>query len=82
MFQRFSQAEVAEVVAQRLEAEEGGELLVHPDHGILGASPKHVMSMVDSLENGLELAAKALVHPKAEHLTDFVRHQAHQAHIA
>src|SRR6266851_8432716 len=45
--QRFFQTEVFQVIAEDLQAQEGRELLVHAQHGILGTGAEHVMAMIN-----------------------------------
>ena len=56
MLQAFLQPEVGEVVGADLVAQEGGELLVLLDEGVLAVGAEDMMAVLDLLERGVELA--------------------------
>ena len=80
--QGFFQPEVFQVIAEDLQAQEGGELLVHAQHGIFAAGAEYVMAMVHSLHDGGELASESLVETKAEQLRELVGREAKQSEVA
>ena len=55
------EAEILEVVAQRLQAQEGGELLVHADHRVLGVGAQHMMAMFGLFQSAAQFALPALM---------------------
>src|SRR5215467_12795949 len=61
IIQAFVEPEVSEIIAERLQTQEGGEFFVHPHHGILGVSPQHMVAVLAALQHAGQLAAHALV---------------------
>ncbi len=82
VIQPFVEAEVLEVVAQRFQAQEGGELLVHADHRVLGVGAQDVMAVVDAFQHAGQLAGQAAMQAPAEDLRDPIAAQPHQAQVA
>jgi len=82
VIQRFFQTEVFQVVAEDLQAQEGGELLIHPEHGIFAAGGQYVMAMIHSFQDRGELASHSFVQAKAEGLREFVGGEAEQCEVA
>src|SRR6516162_228110 len=80
--QGFFQSEVFEVIAEDLEAQEGGELLIHAQHGVFAAGAQHMMAMVHPFQDGGELTSDSLVETKAEHLRELVGSKAEQSEVA
>jgi hypothetical protein len=80
--QGFFQSEVFEVIAEDLQAQEGGEFLIQAEHSVLAAGAQHVMAMVHPLQDGGELTSDSLVETKAEHLRELVGREAEQAEVA
>jgi len=70
VIQGLFQSEVVPVVAGDLPAQEGSELLVHAEHGILGAGAQYVMAMFHPFQDGGEFASDSLAETKAEHLRE------------
>ncbi|MBK7234294.1 MAG: hypothetical protein IPI02_01225 [Sterolibacteriaceae bacterium] len=75
MFEPLPQAEVGQIVRADLVAQEGGELLILLDEGVLPIGAKDVMPVFDLLEGGVELAAQLLGDTRAEDLRDLVGRQ-------
>ena len=80
--QGFFQPEVFQVIAEDLQAQEGGELLIHAQHGIFAAGAQHVMAMVHPFQDSGELPSDSLVETKAEHLRELVGGEAEQSEVA
>ncbi len=80
--ERLGEPEVGQSIAQDLEPQERGTLLVHPQHGALGASPEDMMAVLDLFEKGLQFATEPLGEPEPEDLRDLVRGQSKQAEVA
>ena len=76
------QAEVGQIVGADLVAQEGGELLVLLDEGVLPVGAKDVMAVLDLLEGGVELAVQLLGDAGAEDLGDLVGRQPPQPQFA
>ncbi|MBK6971630.1 MAG: hypothetical protein IPH26_01255 [Sterolibacteriaceae bacterium] len=75
VFEPLPQAEVGQIVRADLVAQEGGELLILLDEGVLPIGAKDVMPVFDLLEGGVELAAQLLGDTRAEDLRDLVGRQ-------
>jgi hypothetical protein len=82
VIQGFFQSEVFQVIAEDLQAQEGGELLVHTQHGIFAAGAQHEMAMVHPFQDGGELPSDSLVETKAEQLRELVGGEAEQSEVA
>ena len=65
IIETFVKAEILEIVAERLQPQEGRELLIHPHHRVLGVSAQHMMTMFSSLQYAGQLSADALVQAPA-----------------
>src|SRR6516162_5963334 len=77
--QGFFQPEVFQVIAEDLQAQEGGELFVHAQHGVFAAGAQHMMALVHPLPDSGELTSDPLVETKAEQLRELVSSKAEQA---
>src|SRR5215470_2910082 len=82
VIQGFFQSEVFQVIAEDLQAQEGGELFIHAQHGVFAAGALHVMAMVHPLQDSGELTSDPLVETKAEHLRELVGREAEQSEVA
>src|SRR6516162_4621975 len=80
--QGFFQSEVFQVIAEDLQPQEGGELLIPAEHSVLAAGAQHVMAMVHPFQDGGELTSDSLVETKAEHLRELVGSKAEQSEVA
>src|SRR5438445_9814597 len=76
MVQSLLEAEVGEVVGDQLVAQEGGELFVLFEEGILEVGAEHVMAVLNAIDDSGQLAAHPAVQTGAEDLSDFVCSQA------
>src|SRR6516165_9045937 len=81
VIQGFFQSEVFQVIAEDLQAQEGGKLFIHAQHGVFGAGAQHMMAMVHPLQDSGELTSDPLVETKAEHLRELVSSKAEQAEV-
>src|SRR6516225_10052880 len=61
IIEALGEPEVPEVVAERLQPQEGGKLFVHSHDRILGIGAQYVMAMFGSLQHAAQLAADAPV---------------------
>src|ERR1700752_5302012 len=82
VLQGFFQPEVFQVIAEDLQTQEGGELLIHAQHGVLAAGAQHMMAMVHPFQDGGELTSDSLVEAKAEQMRELVGREAEQAEVA
>src|SRR6266849_124751 len=82
MVQTLLQAEVAQVVGAQFIAQEGGELLVLFEEGILPVSAVDMVAVLDLIDDGAELATELLDQTEAEDLADLVRGQTPQPQLA
>src|SRR5712672_4616399 len=76
MVQSLLEAEVGEVVGDQLVAQEGGELFVLFEEGVLEVGAEDVMAVLNAIDDGGQLAADPAVQAGAEDLSDFVCSQA------
>jgi hypothetical protein len=74
--------EVGEVVGDQLVAQEGGELFVLLEEGVLELGAEDVMTVLNAIDDGGQLAAHPAVQPGAEDLADLVAGQPPQAQLA
>src|SRR5580704_10008811 len=72
MVQSFFETEIGEVVGDQLVAQEGGELFVLFEEGVLEVGAEDVMAVVNAIDDGGQLAAHPAVQTGAEDLSDFV----------
>src|ERR1700751_4002917 len=72
MVEPLAQTEVRQIVRADLIAQEGGELLVLFDKGVLPVGTKDVMPMLDLLERGVQIAMQPVGDARAEDLRDLV----------
>ena len=82
VLQTLLQAEVGQIVGADLVAQEGGELLILLDEGMLPVGAKDVVPVLDVLERGAELALEPFAHTGAEDLGDLVGAKAPQPQLA
>jgi hypothetical protein len=82
MVESFFEAEVGKVVGDQFVAQEGRELLVLFQEGVLEVGAEDVMAMLDTVDDRGELAAHLAVQPRAEDLGDLVGSQPPQAELA
>ena len=82
VLQTLLQAEVGQIVGADLVAQEGGELLILLDEGMLPVGAKDVVPVLDVLERGGELALEPFAHTGAEDLGDLVGAKAPQPQLA
>src|SRR5438309_10665818 len=82
MLQSFLQAEVAEVVGADLGAQEGQELLILLDEGVLPVSAEDMVPMLDLLQGRVKLAAQAASDANAEDLREVIGGPAPDAQFA
>src|ERR1700740_758656 len=80
--QSFFEAEIGEGIGDQLVAQEGEELFVLLQEGILEVGANDMVPVVDATDDGGELAVHSPVHPSAEDLSDLVRRQPPQAELA
>ena len=76
MVQSLFETEVGEVVGDQLVAQEGRELFVLFEEGVLEVGAADVMAVLNAIDDGGQLAAHPAVHTGAEDLSDFVCRQA------
>ena len=76
MVQSLFEPEVGEVVGDQLVAQEGGELFVLFEEGVLEVGAEDVMAVLNAIDDGGQLAAHPAVQTGAEDLRDFVCSQA------
>ena len=82
VIQGFFQSEVFQVIAEDLQAQEGGKLFIQAQHGVFAAGAQHMMAMVHPLQDSGELTSDPLVETKAEHLRELVGREAKQSEVA
>lgn len=82
VIQGFFQSEVFQVIAEDFQAQEGGELLIHAQHGVFAAGAQHMMAMFYAFQDGGELTSDSLVETKAKHLRELVGAEAEQSKVA
>src|SRR3984893_864877 len=82
MVQSLFEPEVGEVVGDQLVAQEGGELFVLFEEGVLEVGAEDVMAVLNAIDDGGQLAADPAVQAGAEDLSDFVCSQAPSAELA
>src|SRR5438477_935907 len=82
MVQSLLEAEVGEVVGDQLVAQEGGELFVLLEEGVLEGGAEDMMAMLDAIDDGGQLAAHPAVQASAEDFGDLVAGQPPQAEFA
>ena len=75
MVKAFLEPEVGQIVRADLIAQEGGELLVLLDEAVFPIGAEDMMSVLDLLEGGVELALEFLGDAAAEDLRDLVGRQ-------
>src|ERR1700756_3687049 len=78
----FLRRKSVRLFGDQLVAQEGEELFVLLQEGILEVGAKDMVAVVDAIDDGGELAVHSPVHPSAEDLSDFVRRQPPQAELA
>jgi hypothetical protein len=82
MVQSLLEAEIGKVVGDHLVVQEGRELFVLLQEGVLEVGAEDMMTVLDAIDDGGELALHSTVHPGAKDFSDFVRRQPPQAELA
>src|SRR5438067_5591280 len=82
MVQSLFELEVGEVVGDQFVTQEGGELFVLFEEGVLEVGAEDVMAVLDAIDDGGELAAHPAVQARTEDLGDLVAGQPPQAEFA
>src|SRR6266436_1226880 len=82
MVQSLLKTEVGEVVGDQFVAQEGGELFVLLEEGVLEVGAEDMMAMLDAIDDSGQLAAHPAVQASAEDLGDLVAGQPPQAEFA
>jgi len=82
MVQPLLEVEIGEVVGDQFVAQEGGELFVLLEEGVLEVGAEDMMAMLDAIDDGGQLAAHPAVQASAEDLGDLVAGQQPQAELA
>jgi hypothetical protein len=82
MVQSLLKTEVGEVVGDQFVAQEGGELFVLLQEGVLEVGAEDMMAVLDAVDDGGQLAAHPAVQAGAEDLGDLVAGQPPQAELA
>src|SRR5206468_3357736 len=72
MVEPLPQGEIGQVVAADFHAEEGGKLLVLFDESVLPVGTENMVTMLDLLESGVQLAAKSTREADAEDVGNLV----------
>src|SRR5260221_3637945 len=75
MVQSLFEPEVGEVVGDQLVAQEGGELFVLFEEGVLEVGAEDVMAVLSAIDEGGQLAAHPAVQTGADALSGFVGSQ-------
>jgi hypothetical protein len=78
----YLETEVGKVVGDQFVAQEGGELFVLFEEGVLEVGAEHVMAVLDAIDDGGELAAHCAVQAGGEDLGDLVGGQPPRAELA
>src|ERR1700674_1417971 len=82
MVQSLFEPEVGEVVGDQLVAQEGGELFVLFEEGVLEVGAEDVMAVLNAIDDGGQLAADPAVQAGAEDLSAFVCSQGPYSELA
>src|SRR5438270_8540228 len=82
MVQSLFEPEVGEVVGDQLVAQEGGELFVLLQKRMFEVGAEDVMTVLNAIDDGGELAANPAVHARAEDLGDLIGSQPPQSELA
>ena len=82
MVESFFEAEIGKVVGDQFVAQEGRELFILLEEGVLEVGAEDVMAMLDPVDDRGELAAHLAVQPRAEDFGDLVGGQPPQAEFA
>src|SRR5260221_3094775 len=82
MIEPLSEAEVGEVVGSQLVAQEGPELLVLLEEGVLEVGAEDMMAVLDAVDDGGQLAVHAATDAPAEDGRDLVGAEPPQAEFA
>ena len=80
--QPFFETQVFETIDADLQAKEGRELFVHAANQAFAVNPQHMMTVVQFVEETVELAAHSPGHANAEDSGHLVGGQTEQAHLA
>ena len=81
MIETLLQSEVAQIVGNQFVAQEPGELFILLEEGVFPVGSEDMMTVLDLLDDGAELAAELLAQAHAEDLADFVRGQTPQPQL-
>ena len=82
MVQSLPETEIGQVVGDQLVAQEGGEFFILLQKGVLEVGAEDMMTVLDAVDDGGQLAAHLAVQPGAEDLGDLVGGQPPQAELA
>ena len=82
MVQSLLETEIGEVVGDQFVAQEGGELFVLLQEGVFEVGAEDMMTVLDAIDDGGQLAAHPAVQPRAEDLGNLVAGQPPQAEFA
>src|SRR6516164_1946727 len=73
--QSLLEAEIGKVVGDQLVAQKGRELFVLLQEGVLEVGAEDMMTVLDAIDDGGELALHPTAHARAKDLADLVRRQ-------
>ena len=82
MIQPFLETEVSEIVGAEFVAQERRELLILPQHGALEVGAEDMMTVLDLIDDGGELAAVPAVDARAEDRANLVGGEPPEAEFA
>src|ERR1700687_5331561 len=82
MIQSLLEVEIGEVVGDELVAQESGELFVLFEEGVFEVGTEDMMTVLDAVDDGGELATHSAVQAGAEDLGDLVGGQSPQTELA
>src|SRR6267142_465325 len=82
MVQSLPETEIGQVVGDQLVAQEGGELFILLQKGVLEVGAEDMMTVLDAVDDGGQLAAHLAVQPGAEDLGGLGGGQPPQAELA
>src|SRR5882724_8790230 len=82
MLQTLLQTEIGQIVGADLIAQKGGELFVLLHEGVFEVGPEDMMSVLNLLQGGIELALQLVGDAAAENLGDLVGRQPPKSNLA
>jgi hypothetical protein len=82
VLQTLIESQVFQSVDADLDPQEGAEFLIHAGHELFAVDPHHMMTMVELLQNAMELASQPLGDTHSEDVGHLVGGQAEQAYFA